>query len=70
MWKTRRRVVLLFGGATTLLIPFLDDPAIAVPSRARVAGRVAVRGGNGMPEEVRFTAAGRGSRLVRKAAFP
>jgi len=48
----------------------LDDPAIAVPSRARVTGRVTVRGGDRMPGEVRFTAAGQGFRLVRKAAFP
>lgn len=48
----------------------LDAPEIRVPSRGRVTGRVTVRGGEGTPEEILFTAAGRGFRLVRKAAFP
>lgn len=48
----------------------LDEPTIAVPSRSRVTGRVTVRGGDGMPGEILFTAAGQGFRFVRKAAFP
>lgn len=48
----------------------LDDPQVAVPSRGRVTGTMTVRGGNGTPEEILITAAGRGFRIVRKAAFP
>jgi polyferredoxin len=48
----------------------LDDPEIAVPSRGRVTGSVTVQGGDGTRGEILITAAGRGFRLVRKAAFP
>jgi polyferredoxin len=48
----------------------LDDPNVTVPSRGRVAGTVTVQGGSGTPGEIRITAAGRGFRIVRKAAFP
>jgi polyferredoxin len=48
----------------------LDDPEVAVPSRGRVTGTVTVQAGDGTPGEIRVTAAGRGFRIVRKAAFP
>ncbi|HSE15281.1 MAG TPA: hypothetical protein VLB08_06775, partial [Candidatus Deferrimicrobium sp.] len=48
----------------------LDDPKIAVPSRGRVTGTVTVQGADDMPGEILITAAGRGFRIVRKAAFP
>ena len=48
----------------------LDDPEVAVPSRERVAGTVTVQGEEGTPGEILITAAGRGFRIVRKAAFP
>jgi polyferredoxin len=48
----------------------LDDPTIVVPSRARVTGRVTVKGGDGTPGQILITAAGPGFRFVRKAAFP
>ena len=48
----------------------LDDPEVAVPPRGRVTGTVTVQGGNGTRGEVLITAAGRGFRIVRKAAFP
>ncbi|GAB4232538.1 MAG: hypothetical protein OHK0028_07960 [Deltaproteobacteria bacterium] len=48
----------------------LSDPAIEVPPRARIVGRVTVNGGEGAPGEVRFTANGTGFRSVAKAAFP
>jgi hypothetical protein len=48
----------------------LDDPEVAVPSRGRVTGMVTVQGGNRTPGEILITAAGRGFRIVRKAAFP
>jgi polyferredoxin len=48
----------------------LDDPEVAVPSRERVTGTMTVQGGDGTPGEILITAAGRGFRIVRKAAFP
>ena len=48
----------------------LDDPRVAVPSRGRVTGTVTVQGEDDMPGEILITAAGRGFRIVRKAAFP
>ena len=48
----------------------LDDPEVEVPSRGRVTGTVTVQGGDGTPGEILITAAGRGFRIVRKAAFP
>jgi len=140
MWKNRRRIVALFGGAAVLLLPFLrirgrsaggclaaalvllaaiwsrpdirfavqwegkagtprgnvyrysvrndsdrpvalalsvegparllDDPEVAVPSRGRVTGMVTVQGEKGTGGEILIAAAGRGFRIVRKAAFP
>jgi polyferredoxin len=49
---------------------FLDDPVVAVPPRGRVTGTVTVQGRDGTPGEILITAAGRGFRIVRKAAFP
>jgi polyferredoxin len=46
------------------------DPRIAVGPRSRVAGDVTVRAEGAPPEEIRFTAEGRGVRIGRKAAFP
>jgi hypothetical protein len=48
----------------------LDVPEVAVPSRGRVTGTVTVQGGDGTPGEIEIIAAGRGFRIVRKAAFP
>src|SRR5512143_629961 len=48
----------------------LDDPQVAVPSRGRVTGTVTVQGEDGTPGEILIIAAGRGVRIVRKAAFP
>jgi polyferredoxin len=48
----------------------VDDPEVAIPSRGRVSGKVTVQGGDGTPGEILITAAGRGFRIVRKAAFP
>ena len=48
----------------------LDDPEVAVPSRGRVTGTVTVQGEDGTPGEILIIAAGRGFRIVRKAAFP
>jgi polyferredoxin len=48
----------------------LDDPEVAVPPRGRVTGTVTVQGGSGSPGEILISAAGRGFRIVRKAAFP
>lgn len=48
----------------------LDDPEVAVPPRGRVSGTVTVQGRDGTTGEIVITAAGRGFRIVRKAAFP
>jgi polyferredoxin len=48
----------------------VDDPEVAIPSRGRISGKVTVQGGGGTPGEILITAAGRGFRIVRKAAFP
>jgi hypothetical protein len=48
----------------------LDDPEVEVPSRGRVTGTLTVQGEDGTPGEILITAAGRGFRIVRKAAFP
>jgi len=48
----------------------LDDPEVAVAPRGRVTGTLTVQGRNGTPGEILITAAGRGFRIVRKAAFP
>jgi len=48
----------------------MDGGEVAVPSRGRVTGTVTVQGGEGTPEEIRISAAGRGFLIVRKAAFP